>query len=129
MDDQRLNDIPDVPMKGALPCVRCHMLVARYAPQVLASTGTYTASASRPGTSAGTASGPPCWPAPTAIGIASRFARAPPCRNAPPEPIVTRRRARHARPALWPHVTDAALPGRGQRGLAYRGFRETLAQD
>jgi hypothetical protein len=37
MDDQRLNDIPDVPMKGALPCVRCHMLVARYAPQVLAS--------------------------------------------------------------------------------------------
>jgi len=40
MDDLK-NDIPDVPMKGAMPCVRCHMLVARYAPQVLASTGTY----------------------------------------------------------------------------------------
>jgi hypothetical protein len=31
----------DIPMKGAPPCVSCHMLVARYAPQVSASTGTY----------------------------------------------------------------------------------------
>ena len=41
MDEQSMKDVPDVPMKGAMPCVRCHMLVARYAPQVLASTGTY----------------------------------------------------------------------------------------
>jgi hypothetical protein len=41
MDEQILKDVPDVPMKGAMPCVRCHMLVARYAPQVVASTGTY----------------------------------------------------------------------------------------
>jgi len=41
MDDQTLKDVPDVPMKGAMPCVRCHMLVARFAPQVVASTGTY----------------------------------------------------------------------------------------
>ena len=41
MDDQSMKDVPDVPMKGAMPCVRCHMLVARYAPQVAASTGTY----------------------------------------------------------------------------------------
>ena len=40
-DDPVLKDVPDVPMKGAAACVRCHMLVARYAPQVVASTGTY----------------------------------------------------------------------------------------
>jgi hypothetical protein len=28
-------------MKGAPTCGRCHMLVARFAPQVVASTGTY----------------------------------------------------------------------------------------
>ena len=38
MEDQNLSDIS---MKGAPPCGRCHMLVARYAPQVVASTGTY----------------------------------------------------------------------------------------
>jgi hypothetical protein len=38
MDDQNLSDIS---MKGAPACGRCHMLVARYAPQVAASTGTY----------------------------------------------------------------------------------------
>jgi hypothetical protein len=38
MDDQNLSDIS---MKGAPACGRCHMLVARYAPQVVASTGTY----------------------------------------------------------------------------------------
>jgi hypothetical protein len=38
MDEQNLADIS---MKGAPACGRCHMLVARYAPQVLASTGTY----------------------------------------------------------------------------------------
>jgi hypothetical protein len=38
MDDQKLTDIS---MKGAPACHRCHMLVARYAPQVAASTGTY----------------------------------------------------------------------------------------
>jgi hypothetical protein len=31
----------DISMKGAPPCASCHMLVARYAPQVMASTGTY----------------------------------------------------------------------------------------
>lgn len=38
MDDQNLSDIS---MKGAPACARCHMLVARYAPQVAASTGMY----------------------------------------------------------------------------------------
>jgi hypothetical protein len=38
MDEQNLSDIS---MKGAPACGRCHMLVARYAPQVAASTGTY----------------------------------------------------------------------------------------
>jgi hypothetical protein len=38
MDDEKMSDIS---MKGAPPCGRCHMLVARYAPQVVASTGTY----------------------------------------------------------------------------------------
>ena len=38
MDDQNLSDIS---MNGAPACGRCHMLVARYAPQVVASTGTY----------------------------------------------------------------------------------------
>jgi hypothetical protein len=38
MDDQNLSDIS---MKGAPACGRCHMLVARFAPQVVASTGTY----------------------------------------------------------------------------------------
>ncbi|HEU5323415.1 MAG TPA: hypothetical protein VFX28_21580 [Methylomirabilota bacterium] len=31
----------DVSMKGAPACGRCHMLVARFAPQVVASTGTF----------------------------------------------------------------------------------------
>jgi hypothetical protein len=30
-----------ISMKGAPACGRCHMVVARYAPQVLASAGTY----------------------------------------------------------------------------------------
>ena len=38
MEEQNLSDIS---MKGAPACGRCHMLVARYAPQVVASTGTY----------------------------------------------------------------------------------------
>ena len=38
MDEQNLSDIS---MKGAPACGRCHMLVARFAPQVVASTGTY----------------------------------------------------------------------------------------
>lgn len=38
MDDQNVI-IPD--MKGAPACGRCHMLVARYAPQVLSSSATY----------------------------------------------------------------------------------------
>ena len=38
MDDQNLSDIS---MKGSPACGRCYMLVARYAPQVVASTGTY----------------------------------------------------------------------------------------
>jgi hypothetical protein len=38
MDDDKLTDVS---MKGAPPCGRCHMLVARYAPQVVATTGTY----------------------------------------------------------------------------------------
>lgn len=38
MDDQNLSDIS---MKGAPAFGRCHMLVARFAPQVVASTGTY----------------------------------------------------------------------------------------
>jgi hypothetical protein len=38
VDDQNLSDIS---MKGAPACGRCHMLVARFAPQVAASTGTY----------------------------------------------------------------------------------------
>ena len=38
MDDQNLSDIS---MKGAPACGRCHMLVARFAPQVVASSGTY----------------------------------------------------------------------------------------
>jgi hypothetical protein len=38
MDD---NHVIDVDMKGAPACGRCFMLVARYAPQVVASTGTY----------------------------------------------------------------------------------------
>jgi hypothetical protein len=38
MDEQ---DLTDISMKGAPACGRCHMLVARYAPQVVASTGTY----------------------------------------------------------------------------------------
>ena len=38
MDDDALTDIS---MKDAPVCGRCHMLVARYAPQVVASTGTY----------------------------------------------------------------------------------------
>jgi hypothetical protein len=38
MDEQNLSDIS---MKGVPACGRCHMLVARYAPQVVASTATY----------------------------------------------------------------------------------------
>jgi hypothetical protein len=38
MDDRTVTDIS---MKGAPACGRCHMLVARYASQVVASTGTY----------------------------------------------------------------------------------------
>jgi hypothetical protein len=38
MEEQNLSEIS---MKGAPACGRCHMLVARYAPQVLASSGTY----------------------------------------------------------------------------------------
>ena len=38
MDVKRLTDLS---MMGAPACGRCHMLVARYAPQVVASTGTY----------------------------------------------------------------------------------------
>jgi hypothetical protein len=38
MEEQNLSDIS---MKGAPACGRCHMLVARFAPQVVASTGTY----------------------------------------------------------------------------------------
>jgi hypothetical protein len=38
MDEQNLSSIS---MKGAPACGRCHMLVARFAPQVVASTGTY----------------------------------------------------------------------------------------
>src|SRR2546430_9888024 len=34
-------ELTEVSMKGAPPCGRCHMLVARYAPQVVAITGTY----------------------------------------------------------------------------------------
>jgi hypothetical protein len=37
MEEQNLSDIS---MKGAPACGRCHMLVARYAPQVVAYTGT-----------------------------------------------------------------------------------------
>jgi hypothetical protein len=33
-------NLSDVSMKGAPACDRCHMLVARYAPQVATSTGT-----------------------------------------------------------------------------------------
>ena len=36
-----MEEIVDIQMKNAPPCGRCHMLVARYAPQVVASTGTY----------------------------------------------------------------------------------------
>jgi hypothetical protein len=35
------NSVIDIDMKGAPACGRCFMLVARYAPQVVASTGTY----------------------------------------------------------------------------------------
>jgi len=38
MEDQ---GVIDINMKGAPACGRCHMLVARFAPQVIASTGTY----------------------------------------------------------------------------------------
>jgi hypothetical protein len=34
-------NVTDISMKGAPACRSCHMLVARYAPQVVASTGTY----------------------------------------------------------------------------------------
>jgi len=37
MDD----NVIDIDMKGAPACRRCFMLVARYAPQVVATTGTY----------------------------------------------------------------------------------------
>jgi len=36
-DDRNLSDVS---MKGSPACDRCHMLVARYAPQVVASSGT-----------------------------------------------------------------------------------------
>ena len=36
-----MEEMTDIQMKGAPPCGRYHMLVARYAPQVVASTGTY----------------------------------------------------------------------------------------
>lgn len=38
MDDQ---GVIDINMKGAPACGACHMLVARFAPQLIASTGTY----------------------------------------------------------------------------------------
>jgi hypothetical protein len=38
MEEQNLSSIS---MKGAPACGRCHMLVARYAPQVVASARTY----------------------------------------------------------------------------------------
>jgi hypothetical protein len=40
MDDESRN-LSDVSMKGMPACARCHMLVARYAPQVVASSTTY----------------------------------------------------------------------------------------
>jgi hypothetical protein len=40
MDDESRN-LSDVSMKGMPACPRCHMLVARYAPQVVASSATY----------------------------------------------------------------------------------------
>jgi hypothetical protein len=43
MRDESLLDenVVDIDMKGAPACSRCFMLVARYAPQVVAPTGTY----------------------------------------------------------------------------------------
>jgi hypothetical protein len=41
MKDDRDTNLSDISMKGAPACARCHMLVARYAPQVVASTGMY----------------------------------------------------------------------------------------
>ena len=35
------SNVVDIDMKGAPACGRCFMLVARYAPQVIASSGTY----------------------------------------------------------------------------------------
>ena len=35
------SNVVDIDMKGAPACGRCHMLVARFAPQVSASAGTY----------------------------------------------------------------------------------------
>ena len=35
------SNVIDIDMKGAPACGRCHMLVARFAPQVSASAGTY----------------------------------------------------------------------------------------
>ncbi len=39
MDDQ--SNVTEISMTGAPACGRCHMLVARFAPQVVATSGTY----------------------------------------------------------------------------------------
>lgn len=41
MGEAMKDHVVDVDMKGAPPCGRCFMLVARYAPQVSTPTGTY----------------------------------------------------------------------------------------
>jgi hypothetical protein len=40
-EDQEQPTLSSISMKGAPVCGGCHMLVARYAPQVLAQTGTF----------------------------------------------------------------------------------------
>lgn len=39
MDDQ--SNVTEISMKGTPACSRCHMLVARFAPQVVAASATY----------------------------------------------------------------------------------------
>ena len=90
--------------------------------------GRITASASRRGTSVATASGRPCWRAPTATVIASRFARARPCRSARPEPSVKRGRAQRGPSRVERDSLGAryASPRRALYGVFTERARDTF---
>ena len=93
MEDEKLTEIS---MKGAPPCGRCHMLVARYAPQVVATTGTYHRECYEAWYFGRYGRRPACLPGSTATGTGTRSAKPKPLsprgggRPGPPPPQNSR---------------------------------------